>query len=309
MKIIILTIIFIISLFGNNEEVLKNEIKTPLENEINQKLFIEEKKVMERIRFHSPLMERHILTDIKEVREKVNLIRVETSNKFNEVNNKINDSKIDVVDKALSYVTSTVNNIFIILTLVVSLLAFIGWNTLTSIKKSIKNSVKKDIENMIKIYEEKLKSFEIELKSKSETILENQVRITNAEEVASLWRRSHLEDNLESKISLYNEILKINVGSVEAMAYKADVLLEQGQKEHALELCGKAIDIDKEYAYAYWQRACAYSEMGNFNLAIEDLKFAVKKLPSLIKDIETEKSFKEMLKNSEWAEKLKDLLK
>jgi tetratricopeptide (TPR) repeat protein len=114
--------------------------------------------------------------------------------------------------------------------------------------------------------------------------------------------RSNLETNLQSKIEVYDEILKLNADDAEAYAYKADAVLDLDEYEWALNLSDKAINIDPDYGYAYWQRACAHAKLGNFNDAITDLKTALHKNPNLREDIVKEPSFECMKDSVEFQE-------
>jgi tetratricopeptide (TPR) repeat protein len=110
--------------------------------------------------------------------------------------------------------------------------------------------------------------------------------------------RSNLETNPQSKIDIYDEILKVSTNDAEVYAYKADAVLDMDEYEWALNLSNKAIDIDPEYGYAYWQRACANAVIGNKHDAIEDLRIAVQKSPHLKDEINDEALF-ENIKESE----------
>jgi tetratricopeptide (TPR) repeat protein len=116
--------------------------------------------------------------------------------------------------------------------------------------------------------------------------------------------RSNLETNPQSRIDLYDEILKVNSNDAEVYAYKADAVLDMDEYEWALNLSNKAIEIDPEYGYAYWQRSCANAVLGNKNEAIEDLVTALEKSPHLRDEIDGEELF-ENLKESEAFNKIR----
>lgn len=115
--------------------------------------------------------------------------------------------------------------------------------------------------------------------------------------------RSNLETNPQSRIDLYDEILKVNSNDAEVYAYKADAVLDMDEYEWALSLSNKAIEIDPEYGYAYWQRSCANAALDNKHEAIEDLQTAIEKSPHLRDEIDGEVLF-ENIKESEEFKKI-----
>lgn len=141
------------------------------------------------------------------------------------------------------------------------------------------------------------------LTQQSKKILDNQNKIYNTQYIHSLWMRSNLETNPQSKIDLYDEILKINSNDAEVYAYKADAVLDINEYEWALNLSNQAIEIDPEYGYAYWQRSCANAVLDNKHEAIEDLLTAIEKSPQLRDEIDNEVLF-ENIKDSEEFKKM-----
>ena len=87
--------------------------------------------------------------------------------------------------------------------------------------------------------------------------------------------RAGIEATHQAKIDVYDQILSINPKDMEALAYKADEVLDMDEPQWALNLCNKALLIDENYAYAYYQRACANSTLNLLDAAIEDLKRAI----------------------------------
>lgn len=214
-------------------------------------------------------------------------------------------AEVEQTDRAARYITDTVGNIFYIIAGATSFLIFAGWNSLRDIRKKTEDIVERRVEKITKKYNEELELLQKRLGEQSKNILDNQKRIYNTQLNHSLWMRSNLETNLQSKIEVYDEILKLNADDAEAYAYKADAVLDLDEYEWALNLSDKAIDIDPDYGYAYWQRACAHAKLGNFSDAILDLKTALLKNPNLKDDIVKEPSFECMKDSSEFIEAIR----
>ncbi|EIF51027.1 tetratricopeptide repeat protein [Sulfurovum sp. AR] len=233
---------------------------------------------------YKPLVERYLLDEVRNLRTEQQSLRVE-------MHEKISQARLDVSDRAMNYMTSTVSNIFLILTAIASLIAILGWKSVRDAKEQTKLVVQQKLEEITKEYAEKLAKIEAEMQSRSEDIMNNQESIARSNAIHALWRRSNLEDNVQAKVEIYDQILEIDKNNVEALTYKADAVLELGQKEWALNLCNKALELDSGYAYSYWQRSCVNAEMGNIENAVSDIIKAIKISPVLANDIDSESSF------------------
>jgi tetratricopeptide (TPR) repeat protein len=181
-------------------------------------------------------------------------------------------------------------------------LIFAGWNSLRDIRKKTEDMIEIRVEQITKKYNEELELLQKRLSEQSKKILDNQNRIYTTQFSHSLWMRANLETNLQSKIEIYDEILKLNPDDSEAYAYKADAVLDLDQYEWALNLSDKAIEIDQDYGYAYWQRACAHAKLGSRVEAISDLKTALHKNQNLREDIEQEPSFEHIKDSKEFKD-------
>lgn len=147
-----------------------------------------------------------------------------------------------------------------------------------------------------------LGTLEEKLKERSEEILNNQRKITITNEIHSLWMRANLESDMQGKIEMYDEILKRHPDDVEALVYKADALLELEQTGPAINLCNQALEIDSDYGYAYWQRACAYAMLEQQADAIADIKMALAYSPNLKNELTHEPSFQVLESNPSFKE-------
>ena len=250
------------------------------------------KEILER-----PLMERYVLDELKELRIENMKLRIQ-------VEKRLTKNEVGQTDRAARYMTDTIGNIFYLIAAATSVLIFAGWNSFRDIRIKTESIVEERLNIITKKYNEKMEKLQEEMTLQSEKILDNQNKIYNTQYIHSLWMRSNLETNPQSKIDIYDEIININPDDAEVYAYKADAVLDMDEYEWALNLSNKAIEIDPEYGYAYWQRSCANAVLHNNNEAIADLLIAIKQAPNLKDEIEGE----ELFENLKEIEEFKDLL-
>ena len=233
---------------------------------------------------YKPLLERYILDELKAVRQDQQQLR-------EDVTKQVTHAQLDTADRALIYTTDTINKVFFIITATASILVLVGWNSLRDVKNKVEDIVNTRVSVITDEYEDRLKILEEKLRVRSEEILSNQERISVTNEVHSLWMRANLESDFANKIEIFDEILKRKPEDVEAIAYKADALLELNETAKAIELCNQAIDIDSDYGYAYWQRACAYALTHKHADALADIKMALEYSPNLRNELLHESAF------------------
>ena len=239
---------------------------------------------------YKPFIERYILDEIKSLRQENQSMKAH-------VTEQISEAKLESSDRAINYTTSTINNIFYIITAAASLLVLIGWRSLNDIKKSLKSDMAKKIQSLTSDYENRLQQIEVKMMERSKVMIDTQQDITNTNSIHSLWMRIGLEKSEEDKISVYDEILNINPDDIEAMTYKADALLEIGEVRWALNLSNAAIEYDSEYPLAYWQRACAYAKLDKQTEAIRDIEKAIELSDTLQDELLNEKHFNNLHNN------------
>lgn len=243
-----------------------------------------------------PLIERYIIDELKD-------LRIENMKLKIELEKRISRAEVEQTDRAARYMTDTIGNVFYLIAAATSILIFAGWNSLRDIRRKTEEIVETRLDKITQKYNLQLQTLQETLTQQSKKILDNQNKIYNTQYIHSLWMRSNLETNPQSRIDLYDEILKVNSNDAEVYAYKADAVLDMDEYEWALNLSNKAIEIDPEYGYAYWQRSCANAVLGNKNEAIEDLETALEKSPHLRDEIDDEVLFKN-IKESEAFKKL-----
>ena len=233
---------------------------------------------------YKPFIERYILDELKNLRQDQQFMRTELTNK-------VAEARLDASDRAVRYTTDTVNNIFFIITAAASILVLLGWRSLREVRETIKAQVESQVSQMTLEYERRLNELEKKLVLRSEQIISAQEKISQTNQVHSLWMRAGLETNLHEQINIYDQILEINPDDVEALTYKADSLLDLGEARWALSLTNQAIDHDHEYALAYWQRACAEAALGQHDEAVRDLETAILQSPALKDEVASETAF------------------
>ena len=258
----------------------------------NEKPTTDLKPLLER-----PLMERYVLDELKD-------LRLENSKLKVAVEKRIAKAQIEQTDRAARYMTDTIGNIFYLIAAATSILVFSGWNSLRDIRSKTETIVEERLNKITSKYNTEMEGLQKEMTLQSKNILENQNRIYNTQYIHSLWMRSNLETNIQSRIEIYDEILKINVNDAEAYAYKADAVIDMDEYVWALNLSNKAIEIDSEYGYAYWQRSCANAALGHTKEAVSDLAIAIEKSPNLQDEINNEELFENLKETEEFKELL-----
>jgi tetratricopeptide (TPR) repeat protein len=231
-----------------------------------------------------PLIERYIIDELKD-------LRMQNMQLKNDLEKRIARAEVEQTDRAARYITDTIGNIFYLIAAATSILLFAGWNSLKDLRSKTEEIVEERIDKITEKYNSQMQSLQDALTQQSKKILDNQNRIYNTQYIHSLWMRSNLETNPQSKVEIYDEILKINSNDAEVYAYKADAVIDMDEYEWALNLSNKAIEIDPEYGYAYWQRSCANAALDKKNEAIEDLQAAIEKSPNLKDEVDKEVLF------------------
>ncbi len=221
-----------------------------------------------------------------------------------EVEERIAKNVVQQTDRAARYMTDTIGNIFYLIAAATSILIFAGWNSLRDIRKKTETIVEERVNQITKKYNLQMQTIQEEMTLQSEKIIDNQNKIYNTQYIHSLWMRSNLETNPQSKIDIYDEIITMNPNDAEVYAYKADAVLDMDEYEWALNLSNKAIEIDPEYGYAYWQRSCANAVLHNKHEAIADLITAIEQAPNLKDEIQSEELFENLKGMSEFKELL-----
>lgn len=219
------------------------------------------------------LMERYVMDELKALRQsQLDLER--------RMIIEITDRELSVADKSLNYANVTVTYFFYIIAGVASMIAFIGWQSFREIKANTNRLAEEQLQAIAEQYEAKFKELERELKRKTRIITENNREIEIINEVHNLWLRAQGAVTAEQKIEIYDEILTIRPGDLEALTYKADAAMEIREFNWALSLCNRVLEVDNSNSHALYQRACALASMGADSRALSDLSRAISITPS-----------------------------
>lgn len=176
-----------------------------------------------------PLVERYVLDELKD-------LRIENMKLRNEVERRISKTEVEQTDRAARYMTDTIANVFYLIAAATSILIFAGWNSLRDIRSKTETIVEERLNTITQKYNTQMQSLQDAMTLQSKKILDNQNKIYNTQYIHSLWMRSNLETNTQSRIDIYDEILKINPNDAEVYAYKADAVLDMDEYEWALNL-------------------------------------------------------------------------
>jgi tetratricopeptide (TPR) repeat protein len=215
-------------------------------------------------------------------------LRTDMASQRNEMIQQIVNREINAVDKAVTYSTNTVTYFFYLIAGATSILVLVGWTSIREIKERVHSLADEEISKLVMEYEQRLHAIELQLNQKTQHIEENREEIERTQELQSLWLRAAQENTASHKIGIYDHILKIKRDDCEALTYKADAVLELGEPQWAANLCHQALLIDPLNSHAFYQLACAYTTMGQFEEALYYLKQAISRSESYREEIALE---------------------
>jgi len=230
---------------------------------------------------NSPFVELYVLEELKQLRS-------DMAKQKNEMIQQIVDREISSIDRGVQYATDTITYFFYLIAAASSVLVLVGWTSIRDIKERVHTVADQEISKIIKIYETRLHSIENQLNQKTELIEENRDEIALTQEVHSLWLRAGQDANHHNKIIIYDQINKLLQEDTEAMTYKADAVLEINEPQWAVNLCNQALLVDPDNAHAFYQLACAYTVMNQFDEAVAYLKDALKYSESYKEELATD---------------------
>ncbi|WP_347331391.1 TPR end-of-group domain-containing protein [Marinimicrobium locisalis] len=222
---------------------------------------------------YSPFIERYMLDELKQ-------LRIDLSNQRADLIQQVVDRELNSVDRGVTYATNTVTYFFYLIAAVSSLLVLLGWNSLRDIKEKMSNLADEEVSKLVNAYEVRLRGIEKQITQKSLHIDANREEIERTQEIHSLWLRANQEQASANKIAIYDQILAIKPEDCEALTYKADVVLELGEPQWAVNLCQQALAIDSDNAHAFYQLACAHTSLGHYEEGIHFLAEALNRAES-----------------------------
>tara|TARA_R110001592_G_scaffold309760_1_gene584178 strand:+ start:14631 stop:15485 length:855 start_codon:yes stop_codon:yes gene_type:complete len=212
----------------------------------------------------SPFVELYVLEELKQLRS-------DMANQKHELIQQVVDREINSIDRGVQYATDTITYFFYLIAAASSVLVLVGWTSIRDIKERIHSVADQEIAKLIEVYEKRLHSIESQLNHKTELIEENREEIALTQEIHSLWLRAGQDTSPHNKIIIYDQILKLQPEYIEALTYKADAALELEEPQWAVNLCNQALVIDPDNAHAFYQLACAYTAMHQFEEAVNYL--------------------------------------
>lgn len=236
---------------------------------------------------YNPFVERYVLDELKQ-------LRTDQAKQRHELMQQILDREHKSIDRAVSYSTDTVTYFFYLIAGVTSILLLVGWTSFREIKERAHTIADEEIEKLISEYEQRLQAIELQLGQKALHIRENREEIELTREVQALWLRAGQDENPNNKISIYDEILKLRPADCEALTYKADSVLELGEPQWAANLCHQVLDVDPDNSHAFYQLACAYSAMEQYESAVRYLQEALNLSESYRNEISNDSAFDAM---------------
>lgn len=237
---------------------------------------------------YSPFIERYVLDELKQ-------LRIDQAKTKHELMQQIVDREHSSVDRGVAYATDTVTYFFYLIAAATSVLVMVGWTSIRDIKERVHSLADEEISKLINEYEVRLETIETQLQQKTQHIEENREEIELTQDVQSLWLRSQQDPSPANKITIYDDILKLRPGDCEALTYKADAVLELNEPQWAANLCHQALKIDPENSQAFYQLACAYTSMEQFDEALRYLSEALSRRESYQEDIRNDPALQALI--------------
>ncbi|WP_299595355.1 tetratricopeptide repeat protein [uncultured Microbulbifer sp.] len=274
-------------------------VVTAAEQAANQKKLEELDRVAEAAAdldkpLYTPFIERYVLDELKQLR--VDLAAQKVS-----LTENIVDRQLSAADKAITYATDTITYFFYLIAGFSSLLVIMGWTSIRDVKEKVHTLANQEISSLVEEYEGRLRSIEEQLSEKTQHIESNRDEIELTQEVHSLWLRAGREQTPTGKIAVYDQILNLRKDDGEALTYKADAVLELDEPQWAINLCLQALQIDSENGNAYYQLACAYAYLEQWEESISYLQKALDISPAYRDEALEDSAFNGLYDSEEFA--------
>ncbi len=239
---------------------------------------------------YTPFLERYVLDELKQ-------LRIDQASTKQELIQQILDREHQSVDRGVAYATNTITYFFYLIAAATSLLVLVGWSSMREIKERAESLADAEISRLIQEYEKRLGLIEAQMRQKTQHIEENREEIEMTKEIQSLWLRAQQDPVPANKISIYDELLKLRSDDGEALTYKADAVLEINEPQWAINLCQQALKIDPENSHAFYQLACAYTALEQFDEAVRYLAEALNRSDSYLDDIRKDPALEQLVNN------------
>jgi tetratricopeptide (TPR) repeat protein len=248
---------------------------------------------------YNPFVERYVMDELRQLRVDMNDMHVQLTK---EVVNR----ELTATSRAVGYATDTVTYFFYLIAGISSVLLLVGWSSIRDIKVKVHDLADTKVNKVIATYEERLKKLEEELQRKSRGITSAQKRLSQHQDIHSLWLKAGQEQILSNRMTIYDQILELDPANVEAMTYKADAALEMNEPQWAINLCNQALRMDPENKHAFYQLAGAYAQLDKSADAIEYLKVALEGTEGYKDQVKNDPVFSELRDNPEFQQLIAD---
>ncbi len=249
---------------------------------------------------YTPFVERYVLDELKH-------LRTDMAAQKHELMQQILDREHNSVDRGVAYATDTVTYFFYLIAGATSILVLVGWTSIREIKERVHSLADEEISRLVREYEQRLIVIEKQLNQKSQHIRKNREEIELTQEIQSLWLRAGQESSVLNKISIYDQILKLRPGDIEALTYKADAVLEMGEPQWAVSLANQALAIDADNSHAFYQLACASAAMKQYDDAVSYLREALDRRDSFKEDIVNDPALSELRDHQAFKEMMQQM--
>lgn len=289
----LLTLIVTLSLTPLSAAGQQNEVQQRMDKKADEKIGQLEDPL------YNPFVERYVLDELKQLRQ-------EMADQRATMISTVTDRELSVADRSMTYAVDTITYFFYVIAAVSALLVILGWNSMREVREKVEQLAQQEVARISETFEERLRRIEDELHQKSENIRSTQHQLTITNEIHSLWLKATQETQPENKIAIYDQILAIKPDDTEALTYKADEALALGETSWARSLCNRALAIDPENGHAYYQRACAFAEVGSVEEALGDLSRAIELSPAFRDDAAHDSSFEKLKDNERFIELISD---
>nr|MDA3808374.1 hypothetical protein [Thiomicrorhabdus sp.] len=150
----------------------------------------------------------------------------------------------------------------------------------------------------------RLEKLEEELNRKTKGINSAQKRISEHQDINSLWLKAAQEQILSNRLNIYDQIIELDPKNAEALTYKADVALEMDEPQWAINLCNQALLLEPENKHAFYQMAGAYALLNLPTEALFNLEKALSDVEGMAEEVMKDPVFISLLDNPKFQQLL-----
>jgi tetratricopeptide (TPR) repeat protein len=239
---------------------------------------------------YNPFIERYVLDELKQLRVDMNDLHVD-------VTKEVVNRELTATTRAVGYATDTVTYFFYLIAGISSMLLLVGWNSIREIQDKVLNLADNKVNKVISQYEKRLEKLEEELNRKTKGINSAQKRISEHQDINSLWLKAAQEQILSNRLNIYDQIIELDPKNAEALTYKADVALEMDEPQWAINLCNQALLLEPENKHAFYQLAGAYALLNQPTEALFNLEKALSDVEGMAEEVMKDPVFSSLLDN------------